>query len=263
MSTTAPTCVICRREYRDAHACRGCVDRILADLAAVPDLLDELDTTVSRQDRHARSPGRSAETPLAYRWRPAQTRDTLRNLVGTWARDLADDRHIDLPRTHGDAARLLRRWPTWIAQHPAADELAAGLHSAVGAARRAIDQPADRRVFLGRCDLSDPDNPPCPAEVWAPRGRDTATCDECGADWSVRARQLWLAAQVQHETATAEVLAGFLTRIGVEVTPRDVQDAARRGEISNVGIDSHTKRRRYQVSDVLDRFLPGRRDTAA
>ena len=264
-TATAETCAICHRPHRGSFACGSCIGRLQADLRAIPDLLDELETTRCRLDNLGSDPGRSAETRMVWSETASEAGYVLRNTITTWARDLW---HLNgtgpfvVPGDTASLSRFLLRYPTWLAQHPAIDELADEIASAVKLARRAIDRPADTRVFLGRCNLDDPTNGDCVEELHAYRSQTEVECSNCGAIWQVSERREWLLAMAEDETATAETLAGLLTRLGVEVTVKDIQDAARKGLLTNVGIDSHTKRRRYRVGAVLDALLPARKVAA-
>lgn len=254
------TCVICVRTHTGSYACVSCVGALQADLRAVPGLLEELEVTRCRLDNLGADPGRAAETRMVWSERASEAHYVLTTAIGSWARDIHESQGVDLPRATDTAslAGWMERWPARLASHSAIEELDDEIRDAVRLARRAIDRPADTRVFLGRCDLGDPDNPPCDRELYAWRSQDEVECPSCDAVWSVEERRRWLLAHAETETATAEALAALLTRLGVEVTVRDIQAAAKAGRLTNVGIDAHTKRRRYQVGAVLDALLPPR-----
>ncbi|HEX6443582.1 MAG TPA: hypothetical protein VF053_00725 [Streptosporangiales bacterium] len=265
---TTQTCAVCHRQHRGSNACPSCVGRVQSDLRAVPELVRELDVTRYRQDNLGADPGKSSETRLAWSEKAAEAHYVLANTLTTWARDLWE--------TNGPAGALipcgpdlasvsafLLRYPSWIADHEAVAQLADEIAEAVKLARRAIDRPADTRVYLGRCDLGDPENEPCDRELYAYRSQEDVECPACGASWRVLERREWLLAQVEEQTATAETLAALLTRLGVETQVEDIRRAARDGRLTNVGIESHSRRRRYRVGAVLDALLPGRRADAA
>lgn len=256
-------CVIvgCGRPTKEL-ACRSCIDKLLYELRQVAELVRELAVTHARLDHIAAEQfGRSAETALVWREHASECLYVLRNTLSTWARDLWETNGsgaLEVADNPVAVAAWMERHPTWLALHPAIDELLDEVAYAIRQARHAIDQPQDTRIFLGRCDLGLPENPACDRELYAYRSQEEVVCPSCEASWDVDERREWLLAQAEHETATSEVLAGLLTRLGVPTQPRDIQAAARRGELDNVGIDSHTKRRRYRVGAVLDALLPGR-----
>lgn len=269
------TCVICRREHRGSFACGSCIGRLQAEIRQVLDiysgrrfiggLATEVEVTRCRLDNLGADPGKAAETRLAWSEEAAEAFFVLQNVLGTWARDLWEtwgSGPIPVRDDLQDIARFFLRYPTWLAQHPAIDQLDDELRDCIRVARRVIDRATDNRMFLGRCDLSDHDNGECDRELYAHRSQTEVECPACGAIWQVEERQDWLLVQAEDETATAETLAGLLTRLGVEITPKDIQDAARKGLLTNVGIDSHTKRRRYRVGAVLDALLPARTEAA-
>jgi len=255
-----PLCTICHRPHSGSFACPGCVRRICTDLLEVPSLVVELEVTRCRLDVMGSDPGRSAEKPAVWREKASEAAWVLGNTLGAWARDLWTtwgQGDIPIMRTTPDMSRFILRYPTRLAQHEAVDELADEVNSAIRLARRAIDTPSDSRVFLGRCDLNDPVGEPCGTELWATYpSQNDVICPDCGAEWLVADRRDWLLAVVRDETATAEVMSGLLFRLGFEISVAKIQVAARKGLITNVGIDSHTKRRRYEVGSVLDALLP-------
>lgn len=254
------TCVICRRDHKDSYACASCVGRLTADLKAVPALVEELEITRCRLDNLGADPGKSSETRMVWSEAASDALFVLSNTLGTWARDLWDINGTGTFTVDPHPASLalfLQRYPSWLAAHEAIDEMDDEIRSAVKNARHAIDRRQDTRIFLGRCNLDDPDNGDCERELYAHRSQVAVECT-CGASWSVEERREWLLAKAEDETATAETLAALLTRLGVEITPKDIRDAARSGRLTNVGIDSHSHRRRYRVGSVLDALLPGR-----
>lgn len=257
----AQLCVICRRAHSGSFACGSCIGRLSADLRAVPELAFELEVTRCRLDNLGVDPGKSYETRLVWSESASEAIYVLANTLGTWARDLwetngSDQFPAELNDSPASLAMFLLRYPTRLAGHPAIDELDDEVRSAVKLARHTIDRPHDTRIFLGRCSLDDPENGDCERELYAHRSQEEVTC-MCGATWSVVQRRDWLLAQAEHETATAATLAGLLTRLGVEVTAKDIQDAGKRGALIPAWIDPH-RRRMYRVSDVLDHCLPER-----
>lgn len=162
-------CVTCTKPTSE-YLCPGCGDHLARDLADVPDLCAELDTTRYRLDHvTARAAvGRDAEKPLAWKEPAADAAWVLADTLGTWARDLAHVRHVPLdPRTVADVAGWLEHRIDWLRAHPDAAQAHDEISNAVRNTRRAIDLPANRaRFHVGPCP-EHVDEQRCPGEVWA------------------------------------------------------------------------------------------------
>jgi hypothetical protein len=251
------TCVICRRAHKDSYACQSCIGRLCADLRAVPELVDELEVTRCRLDNLGADPGKSSETRMVWSEAASEALFVLGDTIGTWARDLWETHGVGPLVVSPDPASLSRfmlRWPSHLAAHPAIEELDDEIRAAVKNARQAIDRRADTRVFLGRCDLNDPENLECSRELYATRSQEQVTCKACGAEWSVAERRAWLLGGVEDEVMTGPVLAALVTRLGVPITVGQIQGLARKGVLRAATMDTHRKRS-YRVGDVLDVFM--------
>ncbi|MGV9666952.1 hypothetical protein [Nocardia niigatensis] len=111
-------CPACMRPAPDGwYLCVTCADRLVAELLAVPGLVDDWTTTRAGLARVSagRYGGRSAETALPVQsiardlpeWaeqdevgaalRGDRARDRLDNAVGTWARVIAEDLGVEIP----------------------------------------------------------------------------------------------------------------------------------------------------------------------
>lgn len=251
------TCAICRRAHSGSFACGSCIGRLSADLRAVPELAAELEVTRCRLDNFGADPGKSHDTRMVWSEAASEALYVLRNTLGTWARDLWETNGGDQFPADPDPASLARfllRYPTWLAAHPAIDELDDEVRAAIRLARRAIDRPEDRRIFLGRCDLNDPGNPECDRELYAHHSQADVTCPACGAEWSVPERRDWLLANVEDEVLTGSMLAALVTRLGVPLTVGQIQGLARKGALCAAAEDRH-RRRSYRVGDLLDALM--------
>jgi hypothetical protein len=109
-------CRVCDAKT-DTFLCAGCTAQLEQALAELPALLDDLDTTIARQDRgtgtslyamkrtrlqipglhYAEGETTLPATPWAFSWDAAEIAASARNTVITWARHLAETRGIDPP----------------------------------------------------------------------------------------------------------------------------------------------------------------------
>lgn len=257
-------CGRCTAPAGDLVLCGNCAHVLRVDLRAVEDLAVDLDITLTRQDRVAgkQAGARSTETPLVFKPRASHALFTLRQVLGSWAIDIADRRDLDIDlRTLAEYAAFLLRYEHTIRTHPHAGRMVNEVRSAVIDGRRAIDTPLDQRAFLGPCDLDNESavdeagEPRCREELYCRKGQHEVTCPRCQSEWNVAERRSWMLAVVEDEVETAPVLSALLARFAIEVTPPQIQALGKVGRIKSISMDSH-KRRRYRVGDVLDVFLP-------
>ncbi|WP_424183837.1 hypothetical protein ACOBQX_17920 [Actinokineospora sp. G85] len=246
-----------------------CLGRLLGDLFAVAELVDDLDATISRQTSTGQRVGsRSAETGLPFNVGAAEVRDDLRNTLSTWVRDLwethgprrevptgetapdgspvvvAELDALYLDDTLHEMAAWLRRHPTWVEHHPAGGELVDEITDAVERARRAVDLPP-ALVFCGPC-------PDCGADLYAHPDRATVGCRECESRHEVEAlRAALLDAARGHLATAAEVSLALPRLLGRTLSANTVRTWARAGKLTRREPDDRG-RPRFLVGEVID-----------
>lgn len=215
MTAACPVCgrmtsdpLLCSRSARNRQD-EGCTEHLERQLADVPTILEQLDITMSRQDRiPAGSPTPTQRPKTAeYEWAAShlahermaihlgaiQAADNLAHALTHWAKNvLGWDTPAHVPDPTAAAARALLR-PDAIARirrRPDVLEIVEGIYDAIYDARRATDQPAQRTIPVGPCpEITD--EGPCPGEVVAilPTDNDRPSHAECrhnpdGHQWS-------------------------------------------------------------------------------
>lgn len=200
----APECGVpgCRRTVSDgAPICTHHAGELAERLREVPDLLDDMLVTISRQDRIGAGgkAGPPDEQP-GPRLDVSRVLDALVGEITTWARDIAETYGLQIPvpdrpaqdaRLHSAAvaADWLAEHAALIRTHRAALECHRALTAAIAAARHKADRPDDRtRFVVGPCPESDVRGRYCPGQVWAyipTDQRDPAElrCSLCPATW--------------------------------------------------------------------------------
>lgn len=146
---------LCGRPAGDAsYLCGPCTADLRTTLAAIPDLLAELDVTLTRQAVHNHRGGpQSADKPLPYDPRASEAGWVLRNTLHTWCRVL--DETVAVTST-AEAAMWLHARVGQLRTHPAAGEAHDEIRTATTQATRVIDQPAHRaRIPIGPCPEPD------------------------------------------------------------------------------------------------------------
>jgi hypothetical protein len=263
---------LCGNPVSAGYACGVCLGRLDGDLAAVAELVEDLDATIARQAHiGARVGSRSAEVGLPYNDVAAAVGDDLRNVLSTWVRDLWESygpwREVPTGETGPDGAPVvewvldpldladrlpgmaawLRRHPSWIEEHPAGGELVDEIGDAVERVRRVVDLPP-ALLFCGPC-------PDCGADLYARPGRATVRCRECAARHEVEARRAAMLDAARGALATAAEIGRALPRLlGRELSPNTVRTWARAGKLTRRKPDERG-RPRYLIGEVIDLAL--------
>lgn len=253
--TLCATCILALRiELQDVA---GIIpDSHRSTLASLP---DELNTTLAREDQlaepypHARAGG---PLPLVFKAHAGEALWVLHRTLTAWGADLG----------HPGGELSTVRLAHWFLQHldavqrcPDGADLMEEVISAVHQARRAIDRPDDRRIFLGPCGAPmGAQGPTCVTEVYGLPWRDTAACEGCGAQYRVVQRQEWLRERAQRYLGTAPEVAGFLRLTGVACTAEMIRGYAHRRRLKPAGRNPRGHPL-YLISDVLtviqDRYM--------
>ena len=245
------TCVICGRPVPDqAYACPTCAGRLDRALAAVPELVDELETSIARQGRTQAPAARgSAAGLLPFDQAASDAYDRLVNAVATWARHVAYERGLELPEAplHVDpligAAGWLRDQVEWIRHRAEVNEVVDDFAQCVAGARRAIDRPPDR-LYVGRCE--------CGTPLYARRGVEEATCRECGAVWGVDEQRQWMILASRDTLASAAAISRALTALGRPVAAGTIRQWGNRRRLTIHGRLVIHPGTLYRVGEVLD-----------
>ena len=243
-------CLRCTAPAADMFLCSTCGIALRIELRDVPDLLADLDITRSRQDQLAapydKGPG-SGEQPLPFKPHVAEVVWVLHDTLTAWSRHLG---LVVTPRaTTGELALSLLRNLDLIRADPEADHIADEATSAIHQARRAIDRPNDRRLFLGPCGNTTSDGE-CREELYGLPWHRTATCPVCEAEYNIEARQDWMHQVAHNHLGTAPEIAGFLRMTGVRCTPEMIRGYAARGRLAAAGRNPQDHPL-YRISDVL------------
>lgn len=253
MSDRVITCVTgCGQVSGGYYLCRGCTDDLVAELRRVPSLGRQLDITVARQTATGTGVGvasRSAERPLPVDLTAAEAARDLHNVLGTWARDLAErtGAPLDVDDDVNGAATWLLGHVSTMRTHPAADELHDEITDAIARAWRVVDRPAPR-LFAGPCDL-------CGSDLYGRPHAAILRCGQCGTEYDAAVRREWLLDQARDQLATPSTIARALPGLlGRAVTPAMIRGWAHRGRLAARPADTDG-RPRYRVGDVIDVVL--------
>lgn len=222
----------------------------------LPSLLDELDTTICRDDKVGGAPigivTRTGATGLAFNLKASQAKDALKKCVRQWTLMFADEnQHLILDvATIEDAARWLSGFPNLLASHPSAVLMYQELEACVFAARRCVDRPAPR-LYAGVCGgWNETKQVECKRQLFVPRKAKTIECPECCALHDVEKRQGELFTKLRNKIAPASQVVEALAFLGEKAHVKTLRTWIGRGRLRN-----HTKNGgepTVLVADVLD-----------
>lgn len=276
---TAPLCAVPRCHRPVEHiVCWGCLDGLRRDLRDLPELLADLEVTLTRQDvsggeaipeppEEARTKDGPPAAASVLPFRPMAS-DVGRYLHATldhWTAHLlaalgiteADAfggpaHPIPAQRTVGELAA--RRWvarapsartlelAAWIERHPhtiATDPEAGALVENV---RWAVED-ARRVVFPRQLVFVGPCE--CGAGLFAPAGADSVRCRECDRGWKVDEVTRWYREQAEGVLLSAEDMSRALPRLAADITIKpltssQIRGFGRRGRLAEYRPDPRT-----------------------
>jgi hypothetical protein len=243
----------CDRPAHDGHLCVNCLATLRRDLKAIPELLTDLEITISKQDKLTDSEKRaSSERPLPLRLGPMEAKRDLADTLRFWSYYLTRKTGyswLQMPGVNpGLYAAYLTDSLTDIQVDPQAGSLADEIGYAVVTAQRAVDKPL-QHVYAGPCDK-------CTTDLYAhPRAKEAACRNvDCDAVYDIEARRTWLLEQAEGQLLTAtemsRALPGLLQK---PLTAATIRGLAHRGRLTQHPADPRRPRDPlYRVGEVID-----------
>ncbi len=258
-----PGCLVCSAPTGDqGRLCRMHTDELAADLTGVPDLVDDLQITTTRQDRVAaeKHGGRSSTTPLPWNENSATRAFELNTTLNAWALDVSrqhEDERDPLKLVHHSDTAELARWLvrnlSTLRHHPEAGAACDEITDAIRRARRAVDKPVEW-VFAGPCHAPGEDDTPCREDLYGFPGKRMVSCPACGASHDMAQRREWMLGCIEDQVAYSGLLAGLVSNLGVPIASSTIRKYASAGRIKVISVDAK-RRPLYRIGDVLDVFL--------
>jgi hypothetical protein len=251
-SPSQPTCAHCGAPLTDqAWICHACTGRLVADIGSTPDLLNELDITITRQARITAPAKGNGDKPLPYDIGASIAAGNLHTALHGWARTLHEETSTPYPA--GNTAV-----PAWLARHVDviriqewAAEMAHDIKTAVDKGWCSVDRP-EERYYAGPCgnQVNDPAGYyVCSTVLWTRLQASTVRCRTCKATYDAHERRTWLLDAAQDVEEAASVIASALTvMLRRRVTASTIRTWAQRGLLEPVGERGTAKL--YRVGDV-------------
>lgn len=135
--------------------CAGCVNQVMQELLALPELYEQCGSILVRQCRPGTERVRgSGPGPVNLNHAALSARDDIMVILASWASLVVDERGL-LVRPRRDATSLskfLIAQLEWLADHQAAADVVAEIHDVFDAAVDAVDPGSAMNVVVGRCE---------------------------------------------------------------------------------------------------------------
>jgi hypothetical protein len=230
--------------------CDPCTSRTIRQLGAVPALLAELDTTVTRQHRFRSTNSRvrgSSETVVPFHVAASRAAHDLDVVLRREAALVAEvvGAVLPTPSTAVTAAGFLAGMADWIATRPAGPDFVDKIAVVTDRAWAVIDRPVDRH-YLGACDVDD-----CTGTLYQHGDRADARCSECRTQVPAQDRRADLQAQLAHQVLSAADIERVTAATGERVSAGKVRMWASRGRLQPVASIPWDAPPRYRLADVL------------
>jgi hypothetical protein len=256
---TTPTCRACARPVADqANLCGTCTDALCYELRRVPEIMDDLLITRTKQDavatRYARVSG-TRERPLGYRPAASEAADLMVLTLAYWTRIILAARGLHTRQAASPVhnARWLARHRETIRHHDGAADLLDEIRYAIGHARETIDRPPER-IYSGRCV--------CGGDLYARERSHQVACPVCGKVYAVADRRAAMLDEIREHLATAaEIAAGIGELHGQQINRKTINQWNSRDRlvVRGYSTDGHPL---FRIGDVLDLAVPPTRRRA-
>jgi hypothetical protein len=239
-----------------AVICATCATTLDQSLGDLDWLLDELDTTMTRQTktRPARGNQTSDGPPMPYNIRASETARDLRILLKDWvslvAEGLAGEgKFVALPTPA--TAKTLSTWlmhhVTWISRHDTAADAYSEIVGAVNNIRRTIDIAPDT-TYVGPC-YSVIDGVECQDTLYTIGDTRTARCKTCGTTWDAKTRTLETLTHADTVAQDATTLSRSFALKGIALDTQRLKNWTHRGHLTPTGT-SHRGHKTYIIAHV-------------
>jgi hypothetical protein len=253
--TTTGLCPCCLSPQDQGLACATCTIRIETELRAIPELVRELDVTLSKQDRigtGGKAGKGSAHLKAPVNLGALQAKAYITDTLIPWATALGGPAWTQYGMGTTHAARYLLADIDTIRAHQQVALLLEQLTTATRQARHTIDRPAERR-YLGQCAVPlaefTEEERPCDGELYAHPDATDVRCPACAITHNVTDRRTWLLQQAADRLVTVREASQYLGSIGdVQVSQAAIRGYIHRGRLTTT-IHGPT---RFRLGDLLE-----------
>lgn len=230
-----------------AFVCKNCLHGLRRDLGDIPALIDDLHTTLSRQDVVGASSGRRAsESSLPWKETASEALWVLIDTVMSAVRDFHQP-GVPFPDAPVAGARWLLAESGLVAASRDGGRVVDEIGAAVAKAYEVIDRPPELLV-AGQCGHRG-----CEEYLYARPDAKTTTCRGCGAEHEVAERRSWMVAYAAEMQLPAVQCLSWVKLLMGKTIPRGTWDGwvYKSGRIASVAQD-HVGNPLYRFGDVRD-----------
>lgn len=239
---SAAVCPSCGCSQPNGLLCHDDTAAVETMLAAVPQLIDQLEITISKQAKIAtggKAGKGSAHERSSVNWGVAAVRDSLLVELAFWGDDI-------------DAIR----------RHPQAADIVSGIGRAIKDAYSAIDRMRDRK-YLGRCNHKI-DGLHCHEELWVKPGAKEVRCRACRYEHNVAERREDMLDMAEDMIVTPREASQYIGEVGgISVGHQRIRNYLDRGRIAKRPSPDDTLRLRLGDLLVVVRDDAARREERA
>lgn len=263
-----PICLAPQCDYpaHGGYLCSTCVATLRRDLRAVPDLIEDLEVTITKQDRLSDPSGRkSDEHPLPLKLGPMEAKRDLAATLHTWVVHVATRADLmplppplTTPNDPDRLAQLLDQNLDYIQSDERGGDLADEIGYAVIQAQRAVDKPLQLQ-YVGPCEE-------CGGDLYAHPKATHVECRNCShPPYNVAERRRWLLERAEDQLLTATELSRALPGLlQAPLTAATIRGWARWGKITpHPPLPHKPNDPVYRVGDVITHLNEVRRGDKA
>ncbi|POH58283.1 hypothetical protein [Arthrobacter glacialis] len=229
-------------------------NRLTTHLSRIPELLRDLDITITMQAKTGGTCGGGGVSPKE------------RNVFHVGASEIRSKYHAllsglciiidkDLGRFEyvTDTTKLAHKAKAhagWLATHDEANDWVRELDHLARERNRVVGRPAEGRVFAGQCPTEE-GGQTCNTPLFTNQGEPNARCPKCKATWDARTwRQEALQAAGIHQGTAAEISRAVSDPVTMEgILPATIRQWASRGKLAPIG-HNHLGKPVYQIRKV-------------
>ena len=215
----------------DSHryAAPAAAGQLRANAADLPDLIHQLELTITRQVRMPQTGGGTPrDERLDFNYNASEAAYVLRQTILINVDEIARTKNQPTPDTWTDIAHALSQWADELTLTERGAEILGELLDALTLAYRTIDRPPDRQ-YAGPC-------PQCGTDLTAPHGASEAVCPTCETRTNIEEQHNWMNQQLESMNLPADQArhaAHIIT--GTPVTRHNLRDWERRGRLAPRG----------------------------
>ncbi|WP_038461940.1 hypothetical protein [Arthrobacter sp. PAMC 25486] len=229
-------------------------NRLTTHLNRIPELLRDLDITITMQAKTGEQVGGGGIAPKernVFHFGASEIRSRYHALLSGLC--IIIDKDLGRYEYVTDTTKLAQKAKAhagWLATHEEANDWVRDLDGLARERNRVVDRQAEGRVFAGQCP-TEADGVACNTPLFTNKGEPNARCPKCKAVWDATTwRQEALQAARMHQGTAAEISRAVSDPVTMEgIKPATIRQWASRGKLAPIG-HNHLGKPVYQIRKV-------------